>query len=275
MTAQCLVCKNRCTLMEGQTGACRARRNVGGQVVSVNYGQITGMALDPVEKKPLRRFYPGSRILSVGSFGCNLTCPFCQNHEISMASEETSGAVFVSPEELARRAEDLKKVGNIGVAYTYNEPLVGWEYVRDTARLVRQAGMKNVIVTNGSVPEAVLDEVLPLTDAMNIDLKGFSEEYYRKLGGDLETVKRFIRRASTGCHVELTTLIVPGENDSREEMEAEAAWIASAGDEIPLHVTRFFPNWKMRDRRATDVGEVYALARVAGEYLKYVYVGNC
>lgn len=275
MTAQCLVCKNRCTLMEGQTGVCRARRNVGGQVVSVNYGQITGMALDPVEKKPLRRFYPGSRILSVGSFGCNLTCPFCQNHEISMASEETSGAVFVSPEELARRAEDLKKVGNIGVAYTYNEPLVGWEYVRDTARLVRQAGMKNVIVTNGSVPEAVLDEVLPLTDAMNIDLKGFSEEYYRKLGGDLETVKRFIRRASTGCHVELTTLIVPGENDSREEMEAEAAWIASAGDEIPLHVTRFFPNWKMRDRRATDVGEVYALARVAGEYLKYVYVGNC
>lgn len=106
MTAQCLVCKNRCTLMEGQTGACRARRNVGGQVVSVNYGQITGMALDPVEKKPLRRFYPGSRILSVGSFGCNLTCPFCQNHEISMASEETSGAVFVSPEELARRAAD-------------------------------------------------------------------------------------------------------------------------------------------------------------------------
>lgn len=275
MTAQCLVCKNRCTLMEGQTGACRARRNVGGQVVSVNYGQITGMALDPVEKKPLRRFYPGSRILSVGSFGCNLTCPFCQNHEISMASEETSGAVFVSPEELARRAADLKKAGNIGVAYTYNEPLVGWEYVRDTARLIRQAGMKNVLVTNGSVSEAVLDEVLPLTDAMNIDLKGFSEEYYRKLGGDLETVKRFIRRASTGCHVELTTLIVPGENDSREEMEAEAAWIASVGDEIPLHVTRFFPNWKMRDRRATDVEEVYALARVAGEYLKYVYVGNC
>lgn len=132
-----------------------------------------------------------------------------------------------------------------------------------------------MIVTNGSVSEAVLDELLPLTDAMNIDLKGFSEGYYRKLGGDLETVKRFIRRASTACHVELTTLIVPGENDSREEMEAEAAWIASAGDEIPLHVTRFFPNWKMRDRRATDVGEVYALARVAGEYLKYVYVGNC
>lgn len=275
MKAQCLVCRNRCSLEEGQDGACRARRNVGGRVVSVNYGKITGMALDPIEKKPLKMFHPGSMILSVGSFGCNLTCPFCQNHEISMASEEALSFVEVSPQELAHRAAGLKGEGNIGIAYTYNEPLVGWEYVRDTARLVRQAGMKNIIVTNGSVSEAVLEEVLLLTDAMNIDLKGFSDSYYRKLGGDLETVKRFIRRASQECHVELTTLIVPGENDSIEEMEAEAAWIASVSDEIPLHVTRFFPRWKLRDRRATDVGEVCALAEVARAYLRYVWVGNC
>lgn len=275
MKAQCLVCRNRCSLEEGQTGACRARRNVGGRVICVNYGQITGMALDPIEKKPLKRFYSGSMILSVGSFGCNLTCPFCQNHEISMASADTSEAISVGPEELAHRAVQMKREGNIGVAYTYNEPLVGWEYVRDTARLIRQAGMKNVIVTNGSVSEEVLEELLPLTDAMNIDLKGFTEGYYRKLGGDLETVKRFIRRASQECHVELTTLIVPGENDSREEMEAEAAWIASVSHEIPLHVTRFFPRWRMRDRAATDVAEVYTLAQTAREYLNHVYIGNC
>lgn len=275
MTAQCHVCQNRCLLAEGQTGACRARRNVGGQVVSVNYGRITGMALDPIEKKPLRMFEPGSLILSVGSFGCNLACPFCQNHEISMASEEGADYIQVSPQELTDRAVRLKRQGNIGIAYTYNEPLVGWEYVRDTARFIRQAGMKNVIVTNGSVSEEVLREVLPLTDAMNIDLKGFTQGYYKKLGGDLETVKEFIRLASKDCHVELTTLIVPGENDSREEMEAEAAWIASLDAEIPLHVTRFFPRWKMQDRSATDVATVYELAQVARGYLKHVWVGNC
>ena len=275
MMAQCLVCKNRCRLKEGQTGACGARRNVGGQVVSANYGRITSMALDPIEKKPLRMFEPGSLILSVGSYGCNLACPFCQNYMISMAAEDTVDYEMVSPQELAGRAVRLKSRGNIGIAYTYNEPLVGWEYVRDTARLIRQAGMKNVIVTNGNVSEDVLKEVLPLTDAMNIDLKGFSQGYYRKLGGDLEAVKQFIRLASKECHVELTTLIVPGENDSRKEMEAEAAWIASIDPGIPLHVTRFFPRWRMQDRSATDVETVYELAQVARAYLKHVWVGNC
>lgn len=275
MMAQCLVCKNRCRLKEGQTGVCGARRNVGGQVVSANYGRITSMALDPIEKKPLRMFEPGSLILSVGSFGCNLACPFCQNYRISMAEEDAVDYEMVSPQELADRAVRLKGQGNIGIAYTYNEPLVGWEYVRDTARLIRQAGMRNVIVTNGSVSEEVLKEVLPLTDAMNIDLKGFSQGYYRKLGGDLETVKQFIRLASMECHVELTTLIVPGENDSRKEMEAEAAWIASIDSGIPLHVTRFFPRWRMQDRSATDVETVYELAQVARAYLKHVWVGNC
>ena len=254
---------------------CGARRNVGGQVVSANYGRITSMALDPIEKKPLRMFEPGSLILSVGSFGCNLACPFCQNYRISMAGEDAVDYEMVSPQELADRAARLKSQGNIGIAYTYNEPLVGWEYVRDTARLIRRAGMKNVIVTNGCVSEEVLKEVLPLADAMNIDLKGFSQGYYRKLGGDLETVKQFIHLASMECHVELTTLIVPGENDSRKEMEAEAAWIASIDPGIPLHVTRFFPRWRMQDRSATDVETVYELAQVARAYLKHVWVGNC
>ena len=154
----------------------------------------------------------------------------------------------VSPEELAQKAAELRKKGNIGVAYTYNEPLVGWEYIRDTGRLVRQAGMKNVIVTNGSVSDQVLDEILPVADAMNIDLKGFTEHYYRKLGGGLETVKHFITRSSRQCHVELTTLIVPGENDSDAEMREMAGWISSLSPEIPLHVSRFFPRWRMDDR---------------------------
>ncbi|MCD7993422.1 MAG: AmmeMemoRadiSam system radical SAM enzyme [Clostridia bacterium] len=275
MKAVCGGCMNRCSLEEGQTGLCRARKNTGGAVVPVNYGKITSMALDPIEKKPLRRFLPGSVILSVGSFGCNLRCPFCQNHEISMAGEGDSRAVPVSPEELAKKAAELRIKGNIGVAYTYNEPLVGWEYVRDTGRLVRKAGMKNVIVTNGSVSDQVMDEILPVADAMNIDLRGFTEHYYRKLGGGLETVKHFITRSSRQYHVELTTLIVPGENDSDEEMREMAGWISSLSPEIPLHVSRFFPRWKMDDRPATDVARVYELVQTAREYLRYVWTGNC
>lgn len=275
MRAVCGGCMNRCSLEDGQTGICRARKNTGGAVISVNYGKITSMALDPIEKKPLKRFMPGSAILSVGSFGCNLRCPFCQNHEISMAGEADAHALSVRPEELAGKALELRKRGNIGIAFTYNEPLVGWEYVRDTGRLVRNAGMKNVIVTNGSVSDQVLDEILPVADAMNIDLKGFTEHYYRKLGGDLGTVKHFIERASRACHVELTVLIVPGENDSEKEMREMAGWISSLNSGIPLHVSRFFPRWHMDDRPATDVARVYALVQTAREYLKYVWPGNC
>lgn len=158
--------------------------------------------------------------------------------------EEEPETVYVSPERLAEKALELRRQGNIGVAYTYNEPLVGYEYVRDTAALVRRAGMKNVIVTNGSVTEEVLEEILPFTDAMNIDLKGITDAIYRSLGGDLETVKRFIKRAAPACHVELTTLIVPGENDSEGQMEQLAAWVAGVDDKIPLHVTRFSPDGK-------------------------------
>ena len=273
--AVCPVCPHHCLLAEGQTGRCRARKNREGKIVSINYGKLTSLMLDPIEKKPLRRFFPGSRILSVGSFGCNLACPFCQNYEISMADSEQTHWQEATPEALAGLAQEYQSYGNIGVAFTYNEPLVGYEFVRDTARLVRERGMKNVLVTNGCAEPLVLEELLPYVDAMNIDLKGFTGEWYEKLGGDLETVKRFIARAAQDCHVELTTLIVPGENDSEEEMDREARWIASLDWEIPLHVTRFFPQYRMADKAPTPVERVYRLRNTAAQWLRYVYVGNC
>lgn len=274
----CPVCPHHCSLAEGQYGRCRARKNENGTIISTSYGKLTALMLDPIEKKPLRRFHPGSQILSVGSFGCNLSCPFCQNYEISMCSESETGCRHMSPEELADLAEQCKMYGNIGVAFTYNEPLISYEYVRDTACLVHARGLKNVLVTNGTAELSVQDEILPYIDAMNIDLKGFSEGYYKKLGGDLKTVKHFIERAAgrdANCHVELTTLIVPGENDSEEKMEQEAQWIASINHDIPLHVTRFFPRYKMTDRAATDVEKIYRLKAVAEKHLKWVYAGNC
>ena len=279
MKEVCQVCMHHCALSPGQTGICRVRKNEDGQIVCTNYGRITSIALDPIEKKPLNMFYPGSLILSVGSFGCNLRCSFCQNHEISMADSEGLYTMEMTPHMLADKTLAYKDAGNIGVAYTYNEPLIGWEYVRDTAVLVKAVGMKNVLVTNGTAELSILEELLPYIDAMNIDLKGFRQEYYEKLGGNLETVKKFIARAAADCHVELTTLIVPGENDEVSEMEEEAAWIAyveaSAGRKIPLHVTRFFPRYHMLDKEATDVAQIHRLADTAGKYLDYVFVGNC
>lgn len=275
MKIRCDVCMHHCELDREQTGFCRARKNTGERIIPVNYGKITSLALDPIEKKPLAMFCPGTMILSAGSFGCNLRCPFCQNHEISMAGEGESEAAYIEPGELAARAQALRPRGNIGVAYTYNEPLVGWEYVRDTARFIRAAGMKNVIVTNASVTDPVLDEILPLTDAMNIDLKGFTDQYYAKLGGDLGTVRHFIQRAAEACHVELTTLIVPGENDSEQEIKELASWVGGISSDIPLHITRFFPRWKMTDRGATDIRTVYSLAETARKSLKHVFIGNC
>ena len=314
--AVCDVCFRHCDISVGGTGFCGARTCVaagpdggerivaanGGQstpdggerIAPANYGRVTSLALDPIEKKPLRRFCPGSIILSVGSYGCNLRCPFCQNSEISW-SEEAMGfaekAKYVSPEDLAETAAYYRADGNIGVAFTYNEPLVGYEYVRDAAKLVHEKGMKNVLVTNGTADLKVLREIAPYIDAMNIDLKGFTDHYYSKvLGGDRKMVMDFISEAVKVCHVELTTLIVPGENDSEEEMEELSSWIAGlepetaglgpasaeilTGADIPLHVTRFFPAFHMTDRNATDVGLVLKLADVAAKKLKYVYPGN-
>ncbi|MBR4393055.1 MAG: AmmeMemoRadiSam system radical SAM enzyme [Oscillospiraceae bacterium] len=281
--AVCPVCPHRCRIPEGKTGKCRARGTKDGKVVPLNYGFATSLALDPIEKKPLKRFYPGSRILSIGSYGCNLNCPFCQNWEISMSdgsefrrSKRAAENVF-EPDVLADMAEQLTERGNIGVAFTYNEPLISYEFVRDTAKLLREKDLKTVLVTNGCVNGEIAEEVLPLTDALNIDLKSFQDEVYRKmLGGDLETVKRFIAKAAEQCHVELTSLIVPGMNDSEDEVRAMSQWIASlpGGDEIPLHITRFFPRYKVTDRKPTDRALLLRLVDVAREQLQYVYPGN-
>ena len=275
MKALCELCFHHCALDEGQTGLCRARACQDGKIVSLNYGKLTSLALDPIEKKPLRRFHPGSLILSVGSFGCNLRCPFCQNHEISMAGDSGIPTVEVSPEQLAAKAAEFVPHGNIGVAYTYNEPLIGYEYVQDCASLVHEQGMVNVLVTNGSVEEEPWRALLPLIDAANIDLKGFTPAWYRQLGGDLETVKRSIALAAERCHVEVTTLLIPGENDSEEEIRELARWLASVSPEIPLHLSRFFPRYQMTDRPPTPVEQVYRLTETAQRYLSYVYTGNC
>ena len=275
MKTHCELCFHHCALNEGQTGLCRARACQDGKIVCLNYGKLTSLALDPIEKKPLRRFHPGSLILSVGSFGCNLRCPFCQNHEISMAGDSGIPTVEVSPEQLAAKAAELVPHGNIGVAYTYNEPLIGYEYVQDCASLVHEQGMVNVLVTNGTVEEEPWRALLPLIDASNIDLKGFTPAWYRQLGGNLETVKRSIALAAERCHVEVTTLLIPGENDSEEEIRELARWLASISSEIPLHLSRFFPQYQMVDRLPTPVEQVYRLAEAARGYLSYVYTGNC
>ena len=285
--AKCEVCFRHCEIKEGGLGFCGARTIKEGKVVAENYGKITGIALDPIEKKPLKRFHPGKNILSVGSYGCNLRCPFCQNSDISWGlevSERESEARRISPDELVDLALSYKSRNNIGIAFTYNEPLIGYEFVRDTAKLSHEAGLLNVLVTNGTAEISVLRELEPYIDAMNIDLKGFTADYYKKtLGGDLEMTKRFIEEAVKFCHVELTTLIVPGENDTEEEMREISSWIRSLKDSdgseigkgVPLHISRFFPRFHMRDKSPTNVSLVYHLADVARENLDYVYTGNC
>ena len=285
--ARCDVCFRHCEIKEGERGFCGVRTARNGQVESANYGRITSLALDPIEKKPLNHFHPGSMILSVGSYGCNLRCPFCQNYEISWSRQAyrlERDTAEVMPEQLAETALLYRKDGNIGIAFTYNEPLVGYEFVRDTARLVHDMGMVNVLVTNGTAEVGILEELAPYIDAMNIDLKGFTDRYYGDvLGGYRRMVMDFIARAVQLSHVELTTLIVPGENDSEEEMRELSSWIAGLKDAsgevigagIPLHVSRFFPRFHMRDREATPVSRVYRLAKIARERLKYVYTGNC
>lgn len=272
---ECNVCHHHCKLSENQTGLCKARTNTGEKIVPLNYGEITGIALDPIEKKPLRRFYPGRQILSVGSYGCNLKCSFCQNHNISTVGKDELNIQKSSPESLVQVAKDLISRDNIGLAYTYNEPLVGYEFVRDCARLAKENNLKNALVTNGCFTEEVLKEIAPYIDAFNIDLKAFSDNFYKDIGGDFEMVKNFIKLAHKSAHIEITTLIIPGENDSEEEIINLTDFLASISSEIPLHISRFFPIYKMKEKNPTEIKTVYNLAKIARRKLKYVYEGNC
>lgn len=275
--AVCPICPHACSLSEGQLGICRARVARDGMVIDQNYGRITSLAIDPIEKKPLARFMPGSQVLSIGSYGCNMRCAFCQNASIAQACSTDVEWREMAPQDIAEMAAMFAGQGNIGVAYTYNEPLVGFEFVRDTCVEVHDRGLKNVLVSNGQINPEPLSELLPLIDAANIDLKGFTPEVYRELGGDLDTTLRTIEAlaASPTTHLEVTMLIVPGLNDSAEEVDAAAAWLASLDPQIPLHVSRFFGCYKMADADPTPVATVYSMVDVARAHLDFVYPGNC
>ena len=278
----CDVCFRHCKIEEKSTGFCGARTCSEGKIVAANYGKVTSIALDPIEKKPIKMFRPGAKVLSIGSYGCNLRCPFCQNSSISWsqkAFEYKDRAEYFSPQEIVQSALELKGRGNIGIAFTYNEPLVGYEFVRDTAKLSKQAGMENVLVTNGTATQKVLTEIIPYIDAMNIDLKSFSTSFYKNfLNGDFQMVKDFIIGAVQSCHVELTTLIIPGENDSEQEMRELSAWIAGLekqyNKKIPLHITRFFPTFQLTNKEPTPIDTIFHLVEVAKESLDYVFPGT-
>lgn len=271
----CNICPHYCKLLEDQMGICNARKNINGEIKSINYGKLTSIALDSIEKKPLYKFYPKSKILSVGSFGCNFNCYYCQNHEISMTRENLIKTKYVEAEELIQMALDLKERGNIGIAYTYNEPLIGYEYVKDCSRLAKENNLKNVVITNGYFNEEPMKELLPYIDALNIDLKAYTQEFYKKIGGDLDSVKNFIKLASNYSHIEITTLVIPDENDSEEEIRAISKFIASINPDIPFHISRFFPRNKAENKYPTKVRDIYRLADIARERLTYVYEGNC
>lgn len=285
--AVCPVCPRHCTLAPGELGRCRARRNRRGEVVPEGYGRATSVALDPVEKKPLARFMPGALVLSVGSYGCNLSCPFCQNAEISQADGREVPWRPLSPEGLVGLACELRSRDTrvAGVAFTYNEPLVCWEYVRDASALAHERGLASVLVSNGCAEPWVIGRLSGLVDAANVDLKGFSDGLYEACGGapgSLARVKSSIEALAedASCHLEVTTLVVPGMNDADDEVEAIARWLSGlAGgrgrSEVAYHVTRFFPRWRMAGSRPTPVGDVRRLAAVASCHLDHVYVGNC
>ncbi|QQK08875.1 AmmeMemoRadiSam system radical SAM enzyme [Miniphocaeibacter halophilus] len=275
MKIRCDVCTRRCNLSEGQLGFCHARQAKDGKIISTNYGQVTSISLDSIEKKPLNNYMPGSKVLSVGSFGCNFTCEFCQNYIIATSDGSNINKRYISPKELVKMAEELVAEGNIGVAYTYNEPLIGYEYVLDCSKLIHKHSLKNILVTNGSINNEIFKEVIGHIDAVNIDLKAFSEDFYKRVGGDLQTTLENIKIAAKTTHIELTNLVIPGLNDNEEEMRKMVKWIADINPEIPLHISRFFPAYKMWDSSPTPLETIYKFVGIAKEYLKNVYPGNC
>lgn len=267
----CPHCSHHCRIQEGDTGLCRARKNDGGNNICGNYGRITSLALDPIEKKPLAHFYPGSWIVSCGSYGCNLACPFCQNSTISMADEHQVQWRYISPSEMREIVMGQKKA--IGLAFTYNEPLISFEYIRDCAELLKPLGKKIVLVTNGMIEETIMDELLPYVDAMNIDLKGDEIFYKEELHGSCEMVKENIARCAKACHVEVTTLVIPGKNDDPLWIEEQAEFLSSCSQEIVYHLTRYFPHCKY-EIPPTDKQVLYALRKAAQKHLRYVELGN-
>lgn len=291
---RCVLCPHHCRLKEGETGLCGVRINRGGELFTANYSELSSLALDPIEKKPLYHFYPSSAILSVGSFGCNLFCPFCQNYSLAHAGRvvdrsgikaagvrSAGGQVIPRPDSyerssewLALMAEEAQQEGSIGVAFTYNEPGIWYEYVLETAAVLHERGQKVVLVTNGYIEKEPLQQLLPLIDAMNIDVKAFNPEFYKKhCRGRLEAVMTNVELAMTACHVEVTTLIIPGENDDPAELAELSRWLAGLDPNTPLHLSRYHPAFTFR-RSATPATTMQQAGHTAREYLNFVYLGN-
>ncbi|MEA2104656.1 MAG: AmmeMemoRadiSam system radical SAM enzyme [Candidatus Cloacimonadota bacterium] len=265
---QCQLCPQNCIISEGKSGLCFGRTNIDGKLIAENYGKTISISLDPIEKKPLYHFYPGTDILSIGPNGCNLRCQFCQNYQISQKRSHTKS---IQPEEIVRYCE---KVNSIGIAFTYTEPLVWYEFILDSAKLLRKQNKKVVLITNGTINEEPLLKLLPFVDAMNIDLKAMSEEFYKKYcSGFLETVKATIKVASQITHVEITYLLIPDLNDSEEEIHKLVDFIAELDKKIPLHFSRYFPRYKLQ-KPITSEKTMKIAYKIAKEKLDYVYVGN-
>lgn len=269
---RCRLCPRHCRILPSQRGWCRTRWNDHGTLKALTYGLVTSAALDPIEKKPLAYFHPGAVILSLGSWGCNMNCAFCQNFEISQKEPESRK---VSPDDVLRLARALTAEGNIGVAWTYNEPALSFEFIRDTAPLIKEAGLVNVMVSNGFISKEALEALLPLIDAWNIDLKGWNPDFYKTIcGAARNPVLETIQRAHEMSHVELTNLVIPKENDDPQCFEDMVRWIASLSPAIPLHITRFFPRWRMTNRPPTPVSTLVSLGKIARKYLTCVRIGN-
>jgi pyruvate formate lyase activating enzyme len=267
---RCDLCPRRCLIPAGTFGSCRVRGNRDGAGTIPFYGFITALAEDPIEKKPLYHWRPGSSVFSVGFAGCNLRCPFCQNWSISQTTEVSGHRL--SPRELIAAVRSL---GGVQIAYTYSEPLVHIEYLLDCMALARRSGIANILISNGCINTGAAAEILALTDAANVDLKCFSEESYaRILGGNLKTVLHFISAAYTiGVHLELTTLIVPGLNDGEDELRSAAGFIAGLSPSIAWHLSAYHPDWRW-DAPPTDPAKLAAAAREARRSLSHVYTGN-
>jgi pyruvate formate lyase activating enzyme len=265
---RCELCPHRCRIGEGTAGICGVRENRGGTLFAATYGKVAAVAVDPVEKKPLFHFHPGARILSIGSVGCNLRCEFCQNHHLVLRKARIEP---VGIEDLLRAA---RRENSVGIACTYNEPFIQFEFVLECAKAFRAAGMKNVLVTNGYVCPEPLSELLPFVDAMNIDLKSMDPVFYRKIcGGNLDPVLATIRTAAKATHVEVTTLLYTGHNDADDQVRKVVDFIVGTDREIPLHISRYFPMHRAT-APPTPPDRLASAYRIARERLPYVYVGN-
>ncbi|HLC86780.1 MAG TPA: AmmeMemoRadiSam system radical SAM enzyme [Candidatus Nanoarchaeia archaeon] len=275
---RCTACAHRCLITKGKTGICAIRKNIDGKLYLMVYGKVVSKNIDPIEKKPLFHFLPHSYSYSIGTFGCNFRCGFCQNYDISQFKETESylEGIFGEIAEPSKIVEEAIRTKCRSISYTYNEPTIFIEFVKDIAELAKKKGLKNVLVTNGYMTHECLEFIAPYVDAMNIDLKSFTNEFYLKnCGAKLEPVLESIKLAhEKGIHIEITTLLIPGENDSETELENMAKFIASVDKNIPWHISRFFPMYKMLDKETTPYERMKIAEKIGKKYLKYVYLGN-